>query len=59
MQERIDDYLRFGVAHIWAVNRRNRRAFHYTSEGMREGMDGILKTSNPDIVLALRNLEDS
>lgn len=58
MQERIDDYLQFGVAHVWLLNPRNLRAFHYTSEGMREAKDGILKTDHPAILLPVRELEN-
>ncbi len=35
VQDRIDDYLAFGVPHVWVVNPRNMRAFHYTVDGMR------------------------
>ncbi|MBV9671168.1 MAG: Uma2 family endonuclease [Acidobacteriales bacterium] len=57
MQERIDDYLAFGVAHVWLINPRARRAFAYTADGMREAKDGILTTTNPDISLVLAELE--
>ena len=30
MQERIDDYLDFGVRYVWLINPRRRRAFIYT-----------------------------
>jgi Uma2 family endonuclease len=32
MQERIDDYLSFGVRYVWLIHPRTRRAFVYTSE---------------------------
>jgi Uma2 family endonuclease len=51
MQDRIDDYLTFGIPHVWVVNPRKSRAFHYTSDGMREAKDGILRTANPDIAV--------
>jgi Uma2 family endonuclease len=56
MQEKIDDYLAFGVPHIWVINPRKMRAFHYTVDGMREAKDGILQTSNPNIVVPLLQL---
>lgn len=58
MQERIDDYLAFGVRHVWVIDPRTRRAFEYTAEGMREAKDGILSTSKPDIRVVLAELEE-
>ena len=57
MQDRIDDYLSFGVPNVWVVNPRTRRAFAYTPDGMQEARDGILRTQNPDIELPLSALE--
>jgi len=53
MQERIDDYLRFGVRYVWVIDPRTRRAWVYTSEGAIEAKDGILRTENPAIELPL------
>jgi Uma2 family endonuclease len=50
MQERIDDYLQFGVRYVWLINRRKRRAFIYSSEGVLEAKDGILYTTSPDLL---------
>jgi Uma2 family endonuclease len=57
MQDRIDDYLDFGVRYVWLINPRKRRAFIYTSEAVQEVKDGILHTSNPDIRLSLTELD--
>lgn len=57
MQERIDDYLDFGVRYVWLINPRNRRAFVYSSEGVQEVKDGILQTANPDIRVNLAELD--
>jgi Uma2 family endonuclease len=57
MQDRIDDYLAFGVPHVWVINPRKMRAFHYTVDGMREAKDGALRTSEPDIEVPIRELE--
>jgi Uma2 family endonuclease len=57
MQERIDDYLEFGVPYVWVINPINRRAFIYTPGAMHEAKDGILTTSNADIRVPLANLE--
>ena len=37
MQDRIDDYLRFGVKFVWVVDPRTRRAFIYTSDTVSGG----------------------
>jgi Uma2 family endonuclease len=57
MQERIDDYLNFGVHYVWVIHPRTRRAFVYTSDGVREVKDGVLRTENPDISIDLSALE--
>ncbi len=56
MQDKIDDYLAFGVPYVWVVNPRKSRAFEYTADGMREAKDGILRTANPDIVVPILEL---
>jgi len=58
VQERIDDYLAFGVPHVWVVNPRKLRAFHYTVDGIKEAKDGILRTTNPEIVVPILELEN-
>ncbi len=57
MQERIDDYLNFGVRYVWLLHPRTRRAFVYTPDAVREVKDGILQTENPDISVPLAELE--
>jgi len=56
MQDKIDDYLAFGVPYVWVVNPRKSRAFEYTADGVREAKDGILRTANPDIVMPILEL---
>jgi Uma2 family endonuclease len=56
MQERIDDYLAFGSPYVWVIDPRTKRAFIYTSEGMREVRDGVLRTADPEIVAPLAAL---
>ena len=54
--ERIEDYLAMGVPHVWVIDPWRRHGYHYTREGMQEAKDGVLRTSNPDLVLALAAL---
>lgn len=56
MQDRIDDYLNFGVSYVWVINPRDRRAFVYTKERVQEVKDGVLSTDNPDIRVSLFEL---
>jgi Uma2 family endonuclease len=56
MQERIDDYLSFGVSYVWLINPRTRQTYIYSSAGIREVRDGVLTTDNPDIRVVLDEL---
>ncbi len=56
MQERIDDYLAFGVEYVWVVDPKTQRAWVYRSEGMHEVRDGILRTENPEITVPLAEI---
>ncbi|MBS1830630.1 MAG: Uma2 family endonuclease [Acidobacteria bacterium] len=51
MLERIHDYLEFGVAYVWVIDPRTRRAWTYTRNEIREVTDGTLRTQNPDIAV--------
>ena len=56
LQEKIDEYLAFGIPNVWVVNPRTRRGYMYTHEGMREAKDGILRTADPVIELPLAEM---
>ena len=56
MQDRIDDYLAFGVPYVWVISARTRRAWVHTSKGATEVKDGILRTENPEIRVPLFEL---
>jgi Uma2 family endonuclease len=53
MQERIDDYFRFGVRYVWLIDPRTRRAWIYTPGAIQEVRDGILRTENPELTVPL------
>jgi Uma2 family endonuclease len=55
MEEKIDDYLNFGVPHIWLIDPRKRSAWSYTQAGKRESVD-VLVTSQPKIQLLIQDL---
>lgn len=54
VQERIDDYLAFGIPYIWLLNPENRKAYRCTAEGMLEIKE--LRTENPAILVPLEAL---
>jgi Uma2 family endonuclease len=53
MQEKIDDYLDFGVPYVWIINPRNKKAYVVTRAGMVEAASGTLETKDPAISLPL------
>jgi len=59
MQEKIDDYLRFGVPYVWIVNPRLRKGYIATPSGIVEAESGILATDHPGIRLPVADLFDA
>jgi Uma2 family endonuclease len=58
MQEKIDDYLRFGVPYVWIINPRLRKGYVATKAGIVEAESGILETSDPAIHVPIAELFD-
>jgi Uma2 family endonuclease len=56
MQERIGDYLSFGVRFVWVLDPQSRKAWVYTSEEIHEVRDGFLRTEGPEIVVSLEEI---
>ncbi|MBI5282849.1 MAG: Uma2 family endonuclease [Candidatus Solibacter usitatus] len=50
-QQRVDDYLAFGVPYIWLVDPVSRRAWVCSDAGMIEEKTGTLSTTEPSIGL--------
>ena len=49
LEERIHDYLQFGVPTVWLIDPKARRAFIYTPDGVRrDAADGVLRAANPE-----------
>lgn len=55
MQERIDDYLSFGVRYVGLIDPRTKRAHVHTAQGSHEVNDA-LRTHDPEIVVPLEEL---
>ena len=53
IEEKIADYLEFGVKYVWVVSPRTRRGRVHTSEGSHEAKGGVLRTHDPEIELPL------
>jgi Uma2 family endonuclease len=51
IEEKIDDYLAFGVGYVWILNPRTHDAHIYTAERREHVTDGVLSTANPEIVV--------
>jgi Uma2 family endonuclease len=58
MQQKIDDYLTFGVSYVWVVDPQTRKAWTYTSNLIQAVGDGILRAASPDITVPLADLFD-
>ena len=56
VQERLDDYVKFGVPYIWVINPVDQRVWSYTKDGSVEIHDGILRTENPSLEVPLREI---
>lgn len=56
MQERIQDYLDFGVPMVWVVDPERRVAYEATRERLTPSADGILHLADPPITLDLAPL---
>jgi Uma2 family endonuclease len=55
MEERIADYLRFGIPNVWVLEPQSRRAWAITPEGRQESTDTLGVTGSP-ITVALDEL---
>jgi Uma2 family endonuclease len=56
MQERIDDYLAFGVGNIWIFDPRRKKAYWADPSGVHEAVSGFLETSGAPIVVEMKAL---
>ncbi len=55
MQERIKDYLSFGVRYVWVIDPRTKQAYVHTSEASHQVKDAQ-RTGDPEIVVPLAEL---
>ena len=53
LNERLSDYFQMGVRYVWVLDPMSKRAFCYTPGEMHEVLDGVLRTTDPDIEVPL------
>jgi len=58
IQERIDDYLAFGVSCVWVISPRTRRGWVYAPDSIVEAKDGVLRVAGTEIAVPLVDLFD-
>jgi len=56
LQDRLDDYIRFGVSNIWVIDPWKRRAWTVTEAGWRSALDGLLRTADGLIALPIADV---
>jgi Uma2 family endonuclease len=56
MWERVDDYLNFGVSHVWILDPVLRKAYVCTQSGFQEPADGILQVPETPIGVPLAEI---
>ena len=53
VQDKIDDYLQFGIPAVWLIDPERQRAWIHTREGAREVSDGVLRNPARDLEVPL------
>jgi Uma2 family endonuclease len=53
VQDKIDDYLQFGIPAVWLIDPERRRAWIHTKEGAREALDRVLRNFAGDLEVPL------
>jgi Uma2 family endonuclease len=58
LEEKINDYLAFGIPYVWVINPETRRAYVHTPKGSHEAKDGILRAENAGLEVPLAEIFD-
>ena len=56
MQDRLDDYLQFGVPNLWVVDPYKHRGWSVTAAGWATAADGVMRTADGRIAMPLADV---
>ena len=56
MQDRLDDYLQFGVLNVWVIDSWKHRGWQVTAEGWATATSGIMHTTDQRIAMPLADV---
>ena len=56
MEKKISDYFTFGVKYVWVIDPQERRGWVYSGEVSRLAVEGVLRTADPEVAVALADL---
>jgi Uma2 family endonuclease len=56
MQDRLDDYLNFGVRNVWVIDSWKHRGWHVTAEGWATAAGGVMRTADGRIAMPLADV---
>jgi Uma2 family endonuclease len=56
MQDRLDDYLAFGVPNVWVIDSWKHRGWHVTAEGRATAAGGVMRTTDGRIAVPLADV---
>jgi Uma2 family endonuclease len=56
LEEKINDYLAFGVPYVWVINPDTRRAYIHAPNGSHEAKDGVLRAESAGIEIPLSEI---
>jgi Uma2 family endonuclease len=52
VQDRVDDFLEMGIAMVWVIDPKKRRAWIHTAEGVAEAKGGVLRGPGFEVPMA-------
>ena len=56
MQDRLDDYLQFGVPNVWVIDPWKHRGWQVTAGGWATAADGVMRTADGRIAMPLADV---
>jgi Uma2 family endonuclease len=56
MQDRLDDYLNFGVPNVWVIDPCKHRGWHVTANGWATASSGIMRTADGRVAMPLADV---